>query len=61
MDISGTTRILKERKMKQELQEFEEWKKISDEERYRQEFEEFKKFKQIQEEKRPMEEPEIPI
>ena len=29
MDISGTTRILEERKKKQEIQEFEEWKKTS--------------------------------
>ena len=61
MDITGTTRILEERKKKQELQEFEEWKKVKEEERYKQEFEEFKIFKQRQEEKPPLVELETPL
>ena len=61
MDISGTARILEERKKKQEIQEFEEWKKIREEEKLKQEFEEFKKFKQRQEEKRPIKESETSI
>ena len=61
MDISGTARILEERKKKQEIQEFEEWKKIREEEKLKQEFEEFKKFKQRQEEKKPITESEPSI